>query len=613
MGAGQSNLCQLIRLIAICVVSFVHSGILSADDQAPEENRSMSLYGAAERSQVETLKRLIAEGADVNQRGSQGATPLHRAALRGPIEAVEVLINAGAELDAVTGRGLTPIGEAARAGHLAIVRVLLEAGADANGGRRMTPLVMATQRGHVEVIRLLVEHGANVNDSKNPPIHWAGVPEAAEALISAGADVNIRDAAGETALHLARRSWSPNAEAVAVLIEHGADVNARSESGRTPLHEAIRRKKPEIVNALIEAGADVDARDNENNTPLYLAMELGEPFLETLLAAGATDDGYTELQRAARGGELERVNVFIDDGANVNERGPLRTTAIHLASAKGHVEVVDALIRAGADIHARDTREMTPLHVAANAPVAERLIAAGAPVDERGMQARAEPPLFMAVAEDRPGVVNVLVQHGARIEPSFGEPSMLTWAAFFGRVDVVRVLLDHGARTESAGIPTEMGGMRIESPLHVVASGGLADMHVPDHVTPEVRLQIAQTLIDVGADVNVTSNAGYFDGFMPIHGAAGSGHVAMIHLLLKHGADVNAAPSTGMYAGFTPLHAAARRNHAEAVELLLKRGADVHATTTDAYVNGVVTPLELARRPAVRELLIEHINANENN
>ena len=101
-------------------------------------------------------------------------------------------------------------------------------------------------------------------------------------LISTGADVNVKDAGGQTALH-----WTieyGHTEIAEVLIAKGADVNARNYGEWTPLHTAADRSQgtaanishKEIIELLIAKGANVNAKITSGPirgyTPLYLAV-----------------------------------------------------------------------------------------------------------------------------------------------------------------------------------------------------------------------------------------------------------------------------------------------------------------------------------------------------
>jgi ankyrin repeat protein len=55
----------------------------------------MPLHTAAVADDVATIRRMVAEGADVNVQGPQGSRPLHTAARHGHVDAVRVLVDLG--------------------------------------------------------------------------------------------------------------------------------------------------------------------------------------------------------------------------------------------------------------------------------------------------------------------------------------------------------------------------------------------------------------------------------------------------------------------------------------------------------------------------------------
>ncbi|GAB6090169.1 ankyrin repeat domain-containing protein [Spirochaeta dissipatitropha] len=113
-----------------------------------------------------------------------------------------------------------------------------------------------------------------------------GQSELVELLLQNGADTELRDITGRTALHHAARY----PRTVFVLLEHDADPNARDDFENTPLHFAVH--EIDSVRLLIEAGADVNARNHLNRTALDMALRLGNTrsnrrTVALLLEAGA--------------------------------------------------------------------------------------------------------------------------------------------------------------------------------------------------------------------------------------------------------------------------------------------------------------------------------------
>ena len=108
---------------------------------------------------------MIAEGRDVNQ-----TQPTARRRCTGPSTASianwSALLEEGRQAPtSSTSYGASPLAEAVRVANLELVGMLLEAGADANVANEdgQTALMLAARTGNVAVAKLLVQHGADVN------------------------------------------------------------------------------------------------------------------------------------------------------------------------------------------------------------------------------------------------------------------------------------------------------------------------------------------------------------------------------------------------------------------------------------------------------------------
>jgi ankyrin repeat protein len=114
-----------------------------------------------------------------------------------------------------------------------------------------------------------------------------GRPEAAAALLAAGADVNAVSRGGLRTTPLLAALAGPAPSMAFGLLEAGADVHARGDGGFTPLHSAAQGGHDAEAAALLERGADPAARADDGRTPLDLARAHGRDALVARLEAAA--------------------------------------------------------------------------------------------------------------------------------------------------------------------------------------------------------------------------------------------------------------------------------------------------------------------------------------
>ena len=181
-------------------------------EQKPEPAKS--LHRAAAEGDIEQVKALIAKGADVNERGGWGCTPLHwasgkvhGASGKAHAEVARLLISKGAYVNAPDGRNaMTPLHWAAASGDRQTVELLLSKGANLEAKQKhgRTALFEAIRRpaaGRKEIVEFLVSKGAKV-----PALHLAaymGDMEKVKKGLQDGADINSQADDGGTALHAA--------------------------------------------------------------------------------------------------------------------------------------------------------------------------------------------------------------------------------------------------------------------------------------------------------------------------------------------------------------------------------------------------------------------------
>ncbi len=155
---------------------------------------------------------------------------------------------------------------------------------------------------------------------------------------------------------------------VKVLLDAGADPNIRNEVGRTALHNAAQKGHNNIIRQLLKAGADVNAIYDDNKTALSRALwGQHDKAAKILLRKGADpevrrDNGFNALLIAVNTQNVEMVGLLIAAyGADVNVATiPAGRSPLHFAADKGSVKIARLLLVAGARLMSRIRRGTLP-------------------------------------------------------------------------------------------------------------------------------------------------------------------------------------------------------------------------------------------------------------
>ena len=135
--------------------------------------------------------------------------------------------------------------------------------------------------GHPALIRAAIrrnESGVQILNGRTT-LFFAYIVEIVEMLAAAGADLDVQDQHGSTALMenadtpVPEFDNQPAMHCALVLIAHGANVNLKDHTGRTALMFPASRSQDSIIRALIEHGADRTITDNEGKTALAWAQD----------------------------------------------------------------------------------------------------------------------------------------------------------------------------------------------------------------------------------------------------------------------------------------------------------------------------------------------------
>ncbi|XP_045488225.1 SH3 and multiple ankyrin repeat domains protein 3 isoform X3 [Pieris rapae] len=219
-----------------------------------------------QHGQIDKITKACAKGLDPNFHCQEtGETPLSIAAgLKTPAKILIALVNGGALLDYRTKDGSTSMHRAVEKNSLEAVKTLLELGASPNykDGKGLTPLYLSV---------------TNKTD-----------PLLCETLLHDHATIGATDLQGWQEVHQACRNGL--VQHLDHLLFYGADMNSRNASGNTPLHVCAVNAQDSCARQLLFRGCDKESLNYANQTPYQVAVIAGNLELAEVIKNYKTDE-----------------------------------------------------------------------------------------------------------------------------------------------------------------------------------------------------------------------------------------------------------------------------------------------------------------------------------
>ncbi|KAL9617060.1 MAG: hypothetical protein Q9160_008133 [Pyrenula sp. 1 TL-2023] len=476
--------------------------------------RQTPLIYACRKGQHDTVAYLVAIGADVNHFSARGSSPLFEAIeqdqivvmghlldspnpekplqvnIRHPREfdrtplmmaihhgnpwmVYKLLGHSNVDVNARDRNGQTALILAARNGSYEIAEQLLENekleknAADLRVKR--TALICAAEYNQPMVVKLLLDRGAdpNLRDRLGGTALMRGIDQGRKSVVSTmlgypAVDKHCLDTDGRGLLHAA--SANGDTEVLDLLRDLDLDMNLQDSNGMTPLHEAARCGKSKAVATLLAWGFRADTKDASKRTASVIAWQYGFEEITSLLATNNdSDSGLSNttdisglklppwaLVRHARTDLLKSLVEQNDTSLSETEPGT-GNTVLHIAILTEQISILEILLpatkRINLSIDAQNRHLRTPLHLAV---IKSSLPAVSLLLDHSASPSVADiwsaTPLYLAIEDKRNLIALRLIAASAPIDARQSDIQRLFFQAVeHGNVSAASALLAAGA------------------------------------------------------------------------------------------------------------------------------------------------------------------------
>ena len=348
----------LYTFILMIVAFFLLSFFLGSLSKGKKNTPIKTLHYAVFYGNIKAVKRLIQQGANVNEKNKGGSTPLHAIAPissnvgeKERLKIAQLLIDNNADVNAQNNKGWAPIHKTAGRRYLQITQLLINNNADVNvqNNKGDTPLHYTLSDANIKTLQLLVKNKANVNAQNkegDTPLHFAafhGHSISTQWLISYKANVNATNNNGWTPLFKAVQ-WEKSV--AHILINNKANVHAKNKHGDTPLHIAALYGCARSAKLLINNNANVHARNNDDSTPLHFAALRGYQRTKQGLARITWKEQLKKLKKWCTQ-HPEIVQMLIKNQVNVNAKDKDGHTPLYHARSNNLRDIASLLTQNG--------------------------------------------------------------------------------------------------------------------------------------------------------------------------------------------------------------------------------------------------------------------------
>nr|XP_022296866.1 tankyrase-1-like isoform X8 [Crassostrea virginica] len=539
-----------------------------------DEDDKKDVYEACLAGRVEELLRLV--GTDANMIVKDGQRPLHVVATSGRedmVAVIEALLKTGSDVNATTTTDEDTVL------HLVIKHAVLRLAfqsclmilehnpdLDIRNKNLRTPYDVAMAQEYFELANVLdgsmtPEEAREYYKKSIGDLYGGRLIEAVmndnetEALdcVIQGADCNRVNKHGAGAIHYLFTDLyhHPPLKLLTKMVECGADVNLRDYEGDTALNLAIKKTslRPDntmynVVDQLLKWGANPTHKDLDGNDALALAENRKYLDVVKLLKRQKTTMIAESITSAIQEDDSDELEALLQDpDANLNVPNSMGLFPLHVAILRinpvSRNDMVRRILNKGADINVKAVPRAT----------GKSLLKAG------------NTPLHMSVARDQLDTVRILLTYNPAISPTNNEGlTPYNYAEQNGNAEMMRLLQEHQRNAERRDDPNQVNQQKElqrllkdpEANVNVPNSSGLFPLHLAIMENdPMIRETYVRRLISLGANVNAKAiprmqgKVLLKEGNTPLHMAAIRKQVKIAKILLNSKAQRHMENSDG--------------------------------------------------------------------
>lgn len=293
-------------------------------EEKNESGANLLLLAAPSLSNEDDLNYFIKKGFKLDSEDNKGNGIFNYSAKKGNTDFLDLLVKKGVDYKSLNAEGGNAFLFAVQGGRgysnpLSVYEYLQDLGLEPN---------VVTKEGYTPLHR---------------PAYSNTDPEIFELFLDAGADVNQKDANGNTPfLNAAYRN---ELAMVKLLSKDVKDFNIANNEGETALMLAVQSNSPEVVKFLLDKGSNAIAKAENGNTIAYYLLESFDSSNPSIF------DG--------------KMKLLQEEGVEFNTTQAEGNTLLHLAAKDNNLELLKRIESFDIDINAKNDEGLTALHLAA--------------------------------------------------------------------------------------------------------------------------------------------------------------------------------------------------------------------------------------------------------